>query len=50
MIASHDFERKVGDVMRYLDRGDVVKVKLLHSFFLNVWVGWHWAVLLCDAL
>lgn len=26
MIASHDFERKVGDVKKHLDKGDVVKV------------------------
>lgn len=26
MIASHDFERKVDDVKKYLERGDVVKV------------------------
>ncbi|CAN0121235.1 unnamed protein product [Pylaiella littoralis] len=28
MIASHDFERKVDDVKKYLERGDVVKVVL----------------------
>lgn len=26
MIASHDFERKVKDVKRYLEKGDIVKV------------------------
>ena len=26
MIASHDFERKVKDVKKYLDRGDIVRV------------------------
>lgn len=27
MIADHDFGRKVNDVKKYLERGDVVKVK-----------------------
>lgn len=32
MIAPHDFERKVNDLVTYLERGDVVKVsKLLHG-------------------
>lgn len=37
MIASHDFERKVKDVKKYLEKGDIVKVRqpffLLFSFF-----------------
>lgn len=26
MIATHDFERKVKDVKKYLEKGDIVKV------------------------
>lgn len=27
LIGDHDFERKVKDVKKYLDRGDMVKVR-----------------------
>lgn len=29
MIADHDFERKMSDVKKYLERGDMVKVSLM---------------------
>ncbi len=41
MIASHDFERKVKDVKKYLDRGDIVRVRIFTYCFPN---GFRW----CD--
>lgn len=32
MIATHDFERKVNDVKKYLEKGDIVKVSFVAMF------------------
>lgn len=39
LIGDHDFERKVNDVKKYLDRGDMVKVRIAGIFRIVAWSG-----------
>lgn len=37
LIGDHDFERKVNDVKKYLDRGDMVKVRIPEIVGIVAW-------------